>query len=134
MDERLRRLLTLLESGNSATVGTSVRLPADLREAVAISVELGLAESTTELTASGLRSALEAIAMRAVLDAHYDEYPATRPDLTDIAHALAQLEANPLAQRRDLIERAAGAIGSIRPDATADDVLSYAAGLAAAVA
>ncbi|MGQ0631759.1 MAG: hypothetical protein ACT4P1_12000 [Sporichthyaceae bacterium] len=134
MDERLSRFLTLLESDNAESVGTSVRLPADLREAVGIAVELGLAESTTELTTQGLRSALEAIAMRAVLDAHYAEYPAARPDLAEIAYALAQMEAHPLAQRLDLIERAAREIHSVRPDATPDDVLSYAAGLAAGLA
>ncbi len=134
MDPRLDRLVDLLAAESDDSVGTSVRLPATLREAVSIAVELGLAESTTELTSHGLRGALESIAMRAVLDAHYDEHPSARPDLSEIALALAELESHPLAQRPDLIERAAREIHGVRSDPTPDDVLSYAAGLAAAAA
>jgi hypothetical protein len=95
---------------------------------------MGLAGSTTELTVRGLRDALEAFAQRAVLDAHYQAHPGARPDLAEIAIAAAQIDGNPLASRPDLVERAAAEVGRIKDDAGPDDVLVYAAGLAAAVA
>jgi hypothetical protein len=134
MDRRLVKLLDLLDSSTLETVGTSIRLPANLRDASAVAANMGLAGSTTELTVRGLRDALEAFAQRAVLDAHYQAHPGARPDLAEIAIAAAQIDGNPLASRPDLVERAAAEVGRIKDDAGPDDVLVYAAGLAAAVA
>jgi hypothetical protein len=134
MDRSLERLLDLLDGADDDTVGTSVRLPVKLRDAAAVATTMGLATSTTELTVRGLRDALEAFAQRAVLDAHYREYPAARPSLEEIALAMAQLDANPLAQRPELLKRAAAEVVTVKEDASPDDVLVYAAGLAAAVA
>ena len=134
MDRRLKRLFDLLDSDGDDTVGTSVRLPANLRDAAALAAELGLSASTTELTVRGLRDALEAFAQRAVLDAHYRANPHARPDLAEVALAAAEIDASPLARRRDLIARAAKEIAAIRVDPSPDDVLLYAAGLASAVA
>jgi hypothetical protein len=65
MDPRLERLLDLLDSSagdiSGSTVGTSVRLPGNLRDAAVLAAELGLAASTTELTVRGLRDALARI-------------------------------------------------------------------------
>lgn len=59
-------VLDLLDSaaGNvtGTTIGTSVRLPGNLRDAAVLAVELSLAASSTELTVRGLRDALEAFA------------------------------------------------------------------------
>ncbi|MBM7790529.1 hypothetical protein [Tenggerimyces flavus] len=107
MERRLRRLLDLLDEAGSGTAGTSLRLPVNLREAAAVATDLGMATSTTELTVQGLRDALEAYAQRAVLDAHYREYPEARPDLAEIALAGAKLDGNPLASRPELVRRAA---------------------------
>jgi hypothetical protein len=134
MDERLRQLLDLLDAADRETVGTSVRVPANLRDAAALAAEMGLAASTTALTVRGLRDALEAFVQRAVLDAHYDAYPDARPDLADVALATAEIDGNPLAARPEIVRRAAAEIGSVKDDPTPDDVLVYAAGLAAAVA
>lgn len=134
MDERLTQLLDYLDAARADTVGTSIRLPVNLRDAAALAAELGLTTSTTELTVRGLRDALEAFAQRAVLDAHYAAYPHARPDLAEVALASAEIDGNPLAERADLVRRAAVEIGSIRDDPTPDDVLVYAAGLAAAAA
>lgn len=134
MDERLTRLLDCLDAASSDTVGTSVRIPGHLREAAALAAELGLATSTTDLTVRGLRDTLEAFAQRAVLDAHYEEYPHARPDFAEVALATAEIDGNPLAARPDLIRRAAAEIRSVKDDPTPDDVLVYAAGLAAAAA
>lgn len=90
---------------------------------------MGLARTTTELTVRGLRDLLEAAAQRAVLDAHYEAHPDARPDLADIALAAAQMDGHPLAERPELIQRAAAEIVSINDDPTPDEVLSYAAGL-----
>lgn len=79
MDPRLERLLDLLDGSAEITVGTSVCLPGNLREAAVLAAELGLAASTTELTVRGLRDALEAFAHRAVLDAHYRSHPDAMP-------------------------------------------------------
>lgn len=132
MDSRLVRLLDLLDATDGETVGTSVRLPVTLRDAAVVAADLGLAGSTTELTVRGLRDLLEAAAQRAVLDAHYEAHPDARPDLAEIALAAAALDGHPLAERPELVRRAAAEIVSITDDPTPDEVLSYAAGLAAA--
>jgi hypothetical protein len=134
LDRRLKKLLDLLDKEDDATVGTSVRLPVHLRDAAALAAEMGMAASTSELTVRGLRNMLEGFAQRAVLDAHYRRHPEVRPDLADVAQMAAELDGNPLAQRPDLVRRAAVEVVDIKPDADADDVLLYAAGLAAAVA
>ena len=132
MERRLTKLLDLLDSAEDKIVGTSVRLPANLRDAATVAAELGLVESTTELTVRGLRDALDAFAQRAVLDAHYRSHPAVRPDLAEIALASAELDGNPLAAYPDLVRRAAAEVVALRNNPTPDDVLLYAAGLAAA--
>ncbi|MCA1676226.1 MAG: hypothetical protein LC799_29980 [Actinobacteria bacterium] len=132
MDSRLVRLLDLLDATEGETVGTSVRLPVALRDAAVVAAEMGLAGSTTELTVRGLRDLLETAAQRAVLDAHYEVHPEARPDLAEVALATAQLDGHPLAQRSELVRRAAAEIVSVIDDPTPDEVLSYAAGLAAA--
>lgn len=132
MDPRLERLLDLLDSVNAESVGTSVRLPAALRDAAVVATEMGLVSSTSELTTRGLRDALESVAQRAVLDAHYEEHPSARPELWEIALMSAELNAHPLADRPDLIQRAADELARIVPGPTPAEVLAYAAGLAAA--
>lgn len=134
MDDRLTRLLDLLDTDGDDTVGTSVRIPTALRDAAGLAIELGLAPSTTDLTVRGLRSVLEAFAQRAVLDEHYLAYPEARPDLAEISLAAAAIDGHPLADQPDLIRRAAEGIRDFVPDPTSDDVLAYAAGLAAAAA
>jgi hypothetical protein len=67
----------------------------------------------------------------AVLDAHYAEHPGARPSLEEIVLAAAQLDANPLADRPDLLTRAAAEIGTVKDDPTPDDVLLYAEAVAA---
>ena len=131
MEQRLERLLSLLDDSDDDTVGTSVRLPTKLRDAAAVATSMGLAASTTELTVRGLRDILAAFAQRAVLDAHYAEHPGARPSLDEIALAAAQLDGNPLAERPDLIKRAATEVVKFKDGPTPDDVLLYAAGLAA---
>ena len=134
VDRRLRKLIDLLDRAGGDAVGTSVRLPANLRDAAVVATELGLAESTTDLTVRGLRDRLEAFAQRAILDEHYRQHPDARPDLADIALATAELDGDPLAARPDVIRRAAEDVAALRTDPTSDDVLLYAAGLAAASA
>jgi hypothetical protein len=132
VDAELERLLDLLDRSDVETVNTSVRLPVALRDAAALAAGMGLAASMTELTVVGLRRALEAVAQRAVLDAHYQQHPHARPSLAEIAVAAAELDGNPLAERPALIRRAADEVAALKGDADADDVLLYAAGLAAA--
>lgn len=131
-DSDLSRLLDLLDAYGEETVGTSVRMPVALRDAAVLASQMGLAESTTELTVRGLRDHLEAVAQRAVLDAHYRDHPQVRPDLAEVALVAAAMEGNPLAQRPELIRRAASEVRLLSEDPTPGDVLLYAAGLAAA--
>lgn len=135
MDDRLLRLLDLLDLldvENEETTGTSVRLPTHLREATALATELGLIGSTTDVTVQGIRRVLDGVAQRAVLNAHYQEHPDARPDLAQIAIATAELDDHPLARRPELIRRAAEEVASLVDEPTPDDVLLFAAGLAAA--
>jgi hypothetical protein len=134
VERRLKKLLDLLDQDDDERVGTSMRLPVNLREAAALAVEMGFGTSTTDLTVDSLRHKLEAFADLALLEAHYTKHPSARPDLAEVALAMAELDGNPLAERPDLLRRAATDIVGIKPDADADDVLLYAAGLAAAVA
>lgn len=134
MDPRLQALLDLLDDAGGGTVGTSVRLPIHLRNAAGVAIELGIGASTAELTIQGIRAVLEAFAQRAVLDAHYATHPGARPDLAEVAFATAELDGHPIAQHPELIRRAADGIEQFKGDPTPDDVLVYAAGLAAAAA
>lgn len=87
---------------------------------------------TTDLTVRGLRSVLEAFAQRALLDDHYRAHPTSRSDLVEVSLAAAAIDGHPLADRPDLVRRAAEGVRSLVADPTPDDVLAYAAGLAAA--
>jgi len=125
--EVLDRINTLLDADGEATVNTSMRLPTSLRDAAALAVEhLGVASSTTTLTAAALRIALETAVMAAALGAHYEQHPDARPPIAEIALALAAQDGSPLADHRDIVERAASDVLARHPDADADDVLLWA--------
>lgn len=130
MDERLNRLLELLDAADAEAVGTSMRIPVALRDAAALAAEMGLTSSATEVAVRGMRDRLEALAQQAVLDAHYAQYPWTRPSLAELALATAALDGHPLADRADLIERASAEIFGVVDRPTPDDVLVFAAALA----
>lgn len=125
--EVLDQLNELLDAADDATVNTSMRLPSALRDAAALAVDrLGVAASTTTLTAAALRSAVETAVMDAALRAHYLQHPGARPTLAEIALALAVQDGSPLAARPDIIERAAEEVAARHPGADADDVLLWA--------
>jgi hypothetical protein len=123
----VERIGQLLDSDLQDTVNTSMRIPTALREAAALAVsELGVAPSSTALTAGALRTTLEAIVVQAALDEHYRRHPGTRPDLGDLAIAAAEIDGHPLADEPELLRRAAAEIVERHPDATAEDVLLWA--------
>ena len=129
-DHRLTRLFDLLERAEvDETVVTSVRQPVGLREALKVAVELGLDETANDAAVAALRDRLDAFAQRLALDAHYGAHPGLRPSLADQALAAARLDGDPLADRPDLLARAARDVAALRPDASADDVLLYATAL-----
>ena len=131
----LARINELLDQSDDGTVGTSMRIPAALREAAALAVkELGVAPSTTVLATDALRSRLEAIVIEAALAAHYEQHPEVRPSLAELAIAAAELDGNPLAATPDLIREAAAAIVERHPDADADAVLIWAEARASSAA
>lgn len=124
------RINALLRSTDPETANTSMRIPKALREAAALAVkELGLAPSTTVLTAKALRSVLEGAVMLAVLDRHYEEYPELRPTLAELAIAAAEMDGNPLAEQPELIQRSAAEVQRRHPEASPDDVLLWAEAL-----
>ena len=134
-DRAIKLINQLLDSEDSQTANTSMRLPTALRDAAALAVtELGAASSTTALATTALRAMLEAIVMQAALDAHYAQHPGTRPSLADLAVAAAELDGHPLAASPTLIRRAAAEVTKAHPDADADDVLLWAEAGAAASA
>jgi hypothetical protein len=123
----LDRLNALLDSADETTVNTSMRLPGRLRDAAALAVDkLGLAPSTTALTAAALRQTLETAVMRAALDTHYAAHAGSRPSLAEVAQALAAQEASMLAESPDAIVRAAEELLARHPNAGAHDVLLWA--------
>lgn len=122
----LDRICQLLDTDDDSTVNTSMRLPGTLREAAGLAVDhLGLAPSTTTLTATALRSVLETAVLEAALEAHFEQHPAARPSLADVAIALAEQDGSPFAGRRDLFEEAAAEVLRRHPYADADDVLLW---------
>jgi hypothetical protein len=124
-------LFALLDrlDADGPTVVSSVRQPAALKEALKLAVELGLDANANDATVQALRDRLEAFAQRRALDAHYAAHPGVRPSLAEIALAAAELDGDPLAEEPALIRRAAKEVVVLRPGATPDDVLVYAAGL-----
>lgn len=123
----LDRINDLLDAQDESTINTSMRLPTALRDAASLAVEhLGIASSTTTLTAAALRSALETAVMEAALESHYEQHPDSRPSLAEVALALAAQDGSPLADRPDIIDRAAAEVTKGHPDADADDVLLWA--------
>lgn len=125
----------LLDEASDETVNTSMRLPVHLRDAAALAVaHLGIAASTTTLTAAALRQALETAVMDSALQAHYNQHPEARPSVAEVALALAAQDGSPLAERPALIRAAADAVLALHPDADADDVLLWAEAQQAALA
>lgn len=78
------------------------------------------------LSTAALRTALEAVVMQAVLNDHYEQHPAARPDLGDLTIAAAELDGHPLAAEPERIRRAAAEISARHPDADPEDVLLWA--------
>jgi hypothetical protein len=125
-EDELFELLNRLDTEGESVVG-STRLPVVLREAVRIAVELGMDTSVNDATVQAVRDRVEVFAQRLALDSHYARHPETRPSLAEIAQATAEMDDNPLASEPELLRRSAEAVLRARPDATADDVLLWAA-------
>jgi len=123
----LDRLADLLASPSDDTAGTSVRLPANLRAAATVAAEMGYATSIAELSVRGLRDVLEAIALRAALDAHYAEHPGVRPSLVEVALAAAEMDGVVISVEE--AERAASWLESQGRTPTPDEVVLVAAGI-----
>ncbi len=123
----LDQINALIAVDEGETVNTSMRLPKALRDAAALAVEhLGIAPSTTMLTVSALRAAPEVAVSEAALEKHFEQHPSARPSLVEVALALAAQDGSPLADRPDIVARAAEEILSRHHDANADDVLLWA--------
>jgi hypothetical protein len=133
--EVLDEINRLLDADGDTTVNTSMRLPSTLRDAASLAVRhLGVADSTTSLTATALRRVLETAVTEAALEAHFAKHPHARPSLSEVALALAAQDGSPLADRPELLERAATQVLARHPDADADDVLLWAEAQLAAYA
>ncbi len=132
-DALIDQLLALgsTSEASEATTTTSIRLPVEVRAALDAAIELGLEHNLTDTAVDALRERLTAHAQLLALEAHYAEHPHLRPSLARLAIATAELDGNELSQRPELIERAAVELTAHRPDATPDDVLTYALALAA---
>jgi hypothetical protein len=64
--------------------------------------------------------------MQAALDDHYELHPEARPNLGDLAIAIAELDGNPMAAEPHRLRRAAIEVVERHPEASADDVLLWA--------
>jgi hypothetical protein len=133
--DAVRRISELLDRADDRTVGTSMRIPVALRDAAALAVaELGVAASTTALTADALRSRLESIVIEAALAEHYERHPGSKPSLADLAIAAAEIDGHPLASSPDALRKAAAQIIERHPGAEPDDVLLWAEAQASSAA
>lgn len=108
---------------------TSIRQPEGLRRAVQAAVALGWAKSANEGTVDALRDELVVFCRERAMEAHFREHPQARPTLAGVAIALAELDHDPLADAPELIHQAAEEIVLLRPHATPDEVLVWAASL-----
>lgn len=125
--DAIDRINALLDSDDTTTVNTSMRLPTTLRDAAAIAVnELGVSASSTTMTAEALRAFLESTVRTIVVEEHYERFPHLRPTLADLAVASAELDGLPIAADPDALHRAAGEVVTLYPDATPDDVVLWA--------
>ncbi|HET7013564.1 MAG TPA: hypothetical protein VFI65_06620 [Streptosporangiaceae bacterium] len=125
--ETIAQICDFLDSPGLAPVDTSMRSPAALRHAAALAVgELGVAPSAIALSSTALRTTLEGLVMQAILDDHCERYPASKPDLGDLAISAAEIDGHPLAREPDRLRRAAAEIVSKRPEAGPEDVLLWA--------
>jgi hypothetical protein len=124
----LFRWLDRLDRDDKSVV-TSVRQPAALREALRVAVDLGMDATVNDATVRALRDRLETFAQRMALESHYSQHPETRPSLAEVALAAAELDDNPLSHEPALLRRAADEVVAVKPDASADDVLVWAAAL-----
>lgn len=127
LDNKMWDLLWRID--DSKTVVTSVRQPAALRDATRIAVQLGMDPTPNDAAVRALRERVEVFAARRALEEHYELYPDARPTLSELALATAELDGNPLAREPELLERAAHEVVVVRPDASPDDVLIYAAAI-----
>lgn len=129
--DALEDLVAALDEVSSDSTSTSVRQPVALRRAVKAAVALGFADNPNDALNRSVREALEIFAQQTALAQHLDAHPAVRPDLHEVALALAALEGDPLAERADLVRRAAAEVVRVKPHADAADVLLWAASLKA---
>lgn len=124
--EALDEIIELLDAPEGPTANTSMRLPDNLRKAVALAVgALDLAPSTTAFTAEAMRTALDRAVMQAGLDAFFDQYPEARPTLAEVTLARAQQDGLPIADEPGVIESAADEIVKVLPHADPDAVLLW---------
>ena len=112
----------------SKTVVTSIRQPAALRDAVRVAVELGMATNPNELSVAALRDRVEAFAQHLALEAHVSAHPQLRPTLGDLALAAAELDGHALAGDADFLRACAEELERVKPDATGEDVVTFAMG------
>lgn len=130
MAQRLERLILLLDHAEGGdTVVTSLRQPAALRTALKLAVEMGMDSTVNDATNRAALARVEAFVQSSALESHFRAHPHARPSLAEVALALAQLEGSPLADRLEIIQRAADEVVAHRPDADADDVLLWTQGL-----
>ena len=123
----LDQIASLLLADQTQTVNTSMRIPVNLRNAAMIATdELNLAPSTTTLTVDSLRQQLRALLIRGALDEHYTNYPDSRPSLTELAQAEADLTNHRLRQQPRVIAQAAQDILSVQQNPSPADVLVWA--------
>lgn len=121
--------LLMAWADHQGSKATSVRLNERLHDAATLAVREGWAPSFTALVEAGLATHLGELLAEAeeqvALDQHYRDHPDARPDLWAVALAAARIDADPIADHPDLLERAVAALG---PDAHVDAVLAWAAG------
>jgi hypothetical protein len=129
--EGFDELVAALDADDQDSTSTSVRQPVALRRALKLAVGLGFADNPNDALNVTLREALEAFAQRIALEEHLVAHPEARPELHEIAAALAVLDHDPLASRPDLVRQAADEVIVVKPNADAADVLLWAASLRA---
>jgi hypothetical protein len=82
--------------------------------------------NTSMRTVDGLRQQLRALLIRGALDEHYTNYPDSRPSLTELAQAEADLTNHRLRNQPRVIAQAAQDILSVQQHPSPTDVLVWA--------
>lgn len=126
-DELIEALIRAADEP-SELVGSSVRLPRNVRDAIRMARAMGYGDSLTSITTQAIRTELRYVAQDLAIELHFAEHPEARPSLAERVRALALILDHPLADQPDRIDQLVSAACASIPEIEleAEDVVRLA--------